>query len=97
MYEIDNLNGLHMNVVQSLKDNDDTYPYNIYYMQTENEPPGFTLIRCIKENVDRNPALRKVSQEMNNGLYLSSELLMDFVFTCNKLGQDNNFLSSSDD
>ena len=61
MLEINNLFGSRLKVIQSLDDLDGSYPHSVFIMETENVPPGFTLLRCVKWGIIPDPKVINVS------------------------------------
>ena len=88
MYEINNLYGFRMSVIQSMDDMNtcETYIYNEYLMVTEYVPPGFTLLQCVRENILANPILYLASESVNGVLYLSSDSLLNIVSSTQQVG-----------
>ena len=75
MWDINRLSNL--KVIHSLDDDPVSITENVFYMSTENTPPGFALLRYINPGAtfDVIPAFQTV-----NGLYyLSSELTVDLL------------------
>ena len=76
-------------VIQSLQEYQTESSYTVFYMCTENTPPGFALLRCITPVP--NIALITAVQSMNGLQYLSSNLMVDLIFTAfNKCSLDIN-------
>ena len=70
---------LNIKVVQSLYESLAPSPYTVFYLCTDNTPPGFALLRCVKlGNV--NPLIYKAMQNVNDHHYLSSSLWGDTIF-----------------
>ena len=63
------------NVVQTLEDVTETFPYGLYVMCTDKVPPAFSLLRRVKFGI--NPFLFMASQDIEGHTYLSSNLLMN--------------------
>ena len=76
MYEVNDLLGIA--VIQSVNDIQQTYHYNhVYFMDTENAPPGFVLLRCLRRKHDN--VLRESTQQINGLLHLSSKRFLDVL------------------
>ena len=71
-------NGTTLNtVVQSLQESHETSAHNVFYFCTENTPPGFALLRCIKIDPAFNIMLNGLIQSRNNHQYISSSLVSE--------------------
>ena len=88
MLEINNLFGSRLKVIQSLDDLDGSYPHIVFIMETENVPPGFTLLRCVKWGIIPDPKVINVSQNINGIPYLSSNLYIDDLHSILKKAQN---------
>ena len=78
MFEINDMYTI--KVIQSLQENYMTYPNIVFYMCTENCPPGFALLRYIKPGIDPlSFALTNVIQTIDGLQYLSSDLVVDRI------------------
>ena len=69
MYDLNGV--LKIKVVQSLHECPVEFLYSVFYLCTENTPPGFALLRCV--NI---PVLIGIVQSMNGQYYLSSDSMV---------------------
>ena len=70
-------------VVQSLQESPAPPPYTVFYLCTDNTPPGFALLHCIKPGT--NPIINNSIQIVNSQHYLSSSLMAETIFPFIKL------------
>ena len=85
--DIDYMNDLNnmynIKVVQSLHESPAPSPYSVFYLCTDNTPPGFALLRCIKPGT--SPITNIALENVNSQYYLSSSLMADNLFTTTKM------------
>ena len=67
-------------VIQSLEERPTISPYSIFLMSVENVRPGFALLRHVNQNLN-NQILFLLSQSMNDLLYLTSDLTVEYYFS----------------
>ena len=76
-------NPFKIKVVQSLHESPATSSFGVFYLCTDNTPPGFALLRCIKPGTI--PIIHHAIQSVNSQCYLSGSLIADNLFPYTRL------------
>ena len=83
MFDINDIIINNIKVVQSLHESPAPSLYWVFYLCTDNTPPGFAFLRCIKPGT--SPIINIAIQSVNGQLYLSSSLMAEGLFSCTKM------------